>query len=85
MKITRADFLALVHENVSGATVTRLDASQRLCDLGIDSLGFATLLFAIEDKFEIHVDDKDLAGLHSGSTLREFARVFQCLGHEIEI
>lgn len=43
------------------------------------------MLFAIEDKLGVHVDEAELDELNGESTLDELAKVFARLGYEIEV
>jgi acyl carrier protein len=85
MKITRDDFLVILRDNVQGFEAAVLDGSKRLNEIGVDSLGFATLLFALEDKLGVHIDERELDGLNGESTLEQLSMVFRRLGHEIEV
>lgn len=85
MKIDRNEFIDLIRQNVAGGKVNELTMDTRLSDIGIDSLGFATLLFAIEDKLKIQIDEDYLEGLNSLSTVAHFVSKFKALGYEIEI
>ena len=85
MKIDRDEFIELIKQNVTGGEVGELTMSTRLADIGIDSLGFATLLFAIEDKLSIRIDEAYLESLSGLSTVSEFVSTFRTLGYEIEI
>ncbi len=85
MKIDRTDFIKIMQDNVSEIDVSRIAGDRRLVDIGVDSLGFATLLFAIEDKLGVHIDENELEGLNGNSTLKELSLVFQRLGYEIEV
>jgi len=84
MKISKEEFKAILQENVKGIDVEALDKSNRLADLGLDSLGFVTFLFAVEDRFGIQIDEKRLEGLNSLSTLEEMLTVFEGIGLHIE-
>jgi acyl carrier protein len=84
MKISKEEFKTLLQENVKGIDIDTLDKSNRLDDLGLDSLGFVTFLFALEDHTGIQIDEERLAGLHGGSTLEEMLRVFEEIGLHIE-
>lgn len=85
MKISRGEFIAILQENANGMRVESLEKSQRLVDLGVDSLGFATLLFAIEDKLGVQVDEAQLEGLNGESTLQDLTVAFERLGYQIEV
>ena len=85
MKIKRSEFIELIKQNVTGGDIGELTMDTHLADIGIDSLGFATLLFAIEDKLSIQIDEKYLDGLNGLSTVAEFVATFKTLGYEIEV
>jgi acyl carrier protein len=85
MKISKDEFKAILQENVKEIDVETLNKSNQLGDLGLDSLGFVTFLFAIEDKFGIQIDERRLEGLNSESTLEEMIRVLEGVGLHIEV
>jgi acyl carrier protein len=85
MKISREDFESILKGNVSNINIDKLDSSRRMVDMGLDSLGFATLLFAIEDKLGIQIDERQLEGLNTSSTLGDMVSIFERLGYQIEI
>lgn len=85
MKISREEFHQIFLDNVSGIDVNQVEPGKRLADLGLDSLGFATLLFAIEDHLGVQIEESKLSGLNRDSTLHDFIEVFCHLGYEIEI
>lgn len=86
MKMDRGEFIALIKQNVAGeVNVDDIKPDDRLADIGIDSLGFATLLWAIEAKFDIKIDDSYLESLNGLSTVSDLVATFKALGHEIEI
>jgi len=87
MKITRSELLTLIKENVeSNVDIDTVIASDRLMDLGIDSLGFVTLLWCIEDRLGIQVeDDAHLQTLNASSTIEDLVIVYKQLGYEISI
>ena len=55
-----------------------------LQDLGIDSLGFATLLWELESHFNI-TDPSYADELNGHSTIGDMILVYRDLGHEISI
>lgn len=88
MRLHRNDFIELVKSNVTTVSAERLEAitaEDRLGDIGIDSLGFATLLFAIEDKLEIRIDEQFIDGLNGQSTIADLVVAIRASGHEIEV
>jgi acyl carrier protein len=85
MKISYEEFLSIVRANVaSGKKVEHLQPDDLLSDLGIDSLGFATVIWSLEERFNIQVDERYLEKLNDLSTVSELISVFVELGHEIE-
>ncbi len=86
MKLTYDDFSSILFANTNQAKEFRkLRPEDRLSDIGIDSLGFATVLWTLEERFNIHVDDRYLQRLNDLSTVSDLIAVFAELGHEIEI
>ncbi|WP_426103509.1 acyl carrier protein [Massilia sp. TSP1-1-2] len=85
MKIDRQEFIDLIKQNVTGVSIDAVKPDDKLSDLGIDSLGFATLLFAIEDKLNVQIDDQYLSKLSGLSTIAELVSTFKGLGYEIEV
>ena len=87
MKMTRSELLTLIKENVeSKFDIDTVRASDRLMDLGIDSLGFVTLLWCVEDRLGIQVeDDAHLQALNASSTIEDLVIVYRQLGYEISI
>lgn len=91
MKISHGDFVSILKENVSNSSeidvsnLSNIKMSDRLSDIGIDSLGFATLLWSIEEKLNIQTDDEYLESLNGLSTVSDLLDVFKALGHEIEL
>ncbi len=86
MKISRSEFISMVQENVgSTINISDIKLEDRLADIGIDSLAFATVLWALENRFNIHVDDSYLQQMNSLSTVADLVALFQSQGHEIDI
>jgi acyl carrier protein len=85
MKINREEFRQILLENVNGFDIDQVAPEKCLADLGLDSLGFATLLFAIEDHLGVQIEESKLSSLNRDSTLKDFVEVFGRLGYEIEI
>lgn len=85
MKIDREEFVEIIKKNVHGVNVDSVKPDDRLTDLGIDSLGFASLLWAIESRLKVQIDEQYLEKLSGMSTVAELASTFQELGYEIEI
>ncbi|MBG7620561.1 acyl carrier protein [Herbaspirillum sp. AP02] len=86
MKLTYDDFSSILFANtVQVKEVRTLRPADLLSDIGIDSLGFATVLWTLEERFNIQVDDRYLQRLNDLSTVSDLIAVFAELGHEIEI
>jgi acyl carrier protein len=85
MKITYEQFFELIKSNATGFNRTVISADDQLADMGIDSLGFATLLFALEDQFNAQIDERYLEKLNSLTRVRDLVEVFKGLGYEIEL
>lgn len=85
MKISREQFQKILQENVNVIDINQITPDKCLADLGLDSLGFATLLFAIEDSLGVQIEESKLSNLNRDSTLKDFVEVFGRLGYEIEI
>lgn len=85
MKIARNEFIDLIRQNVTDIKVDSVEPTDRLSDIGIDSLGFATLLFAIEEKLNVQIDEQYLSKLSGLSTIAELVDTFKTLGYEIEV
>ena len=88
MKLQRADFIELVRGNVPTLPAERLEAitaEDTLEDVGIDSLGFATLLFAIEEKLDTRIDERLMDRLNGRSTIADLMSVIRASGHDIEV
>lgn len=83
--ITREEILDMISKSAPDFDGTGVNADSRLADLGVDSLGFATLLFAIEDKLGVQIDESKLGGLSGQSSLRELSDIFKGLGYQIEV
>lgn len=88
VKLQRADFIELVRGNVPTLPAERLEAitaEDTLEDVGIDSLGFATLLFAIEEKLDTRIDERLMDRLNGRSTIADLMSVIRASGHDIEV
>jgi acyl carrier protein len=85
MKIDKKEFLQLIKENVTEVQLDTVRPENTLAEIGIDSLGFATLLFAIEEKLNVQIDEAYLEKLSGMSTIAELVDTFKGLGYEIEV
>lgn len=86
MNISRAEFISIVKENVDiGTNIEDIKLDDQLSDIGIDSLGFVTLLWAIEDRLKTQIDDQNLESLNSASTVADFISTFDECGVKINI
>lgn len=54
------DILSIIKENDIKVDLEKLDLSMSLRDQGLDSLDMTSILFSIEDKFDIKVSDEDI-------------------------
>lgn len=54
------DILTIIRENDIKVDVEKMDLSISLRDQGLDSLDMTSILFSIEEKFNIQVSDEDL-------------------------
>lgn len=52
--------------------VNSLDHEKSLSDQGIDSLDFSSLLFSIEEFFDIKIPDEDIENLNSIKQLHDY-------------
>ena len=85
MKISREEFIKIVQENSVKYDVYDIKLTDKLTDLGLDSLGFVTTLYAIEDRLGITIDDEYLENLTDMNTVSDMVVAFKKLGCEIEI
>jgi acyl carrier protein len=85
MKITKADFIKILKVNADRFTRDDIAVTDRLADLGVDSIGFVMTIYAIEEKLGIKIKDEDLAALTPDSLVSDFTKVLAGLGIEIEI
>lgn len=88
MNLQRNDFIELVKSNVANVSEERLEAitlDDKLADVGIDSLGFATLLFAIEDKLEIRLEEQFIESLNGESTIADLVAAIRASGREVNV
>ncbi len=77
MKITLDEFITVVRKNASDDVVLKeIKLDDHLGDIGIDSLGFVTLLWDVEDTFKISVDDQCLEHLNYASTVSDLISTF---------
>ncbi len=54
------DILSIIEENDIKVDLKKLDWSMSLRDQGLDSLDMTSILFSIEDKYEIKISDEDI-------------------------
>ena len=86
MKISKNEFILIIKENaVNEVDFDTIKANDNLSDIGIDSLGFVTLLWAIENRFNIEVDDQYLESLNGMSTIADLITTLKVCGLEIDI
>jgi acyl carrier protein len=65
MSKVREEVVSLVAELCRPEEPDLSDESRSLLDSGLDSLDFASLLMALEDKFDVSIGDDDLPNLRS--------------------
>ena len=68
--VTPDDVLDIFRENQIKIDIDKLDHSDPLPDQGLDSLDIITVLFAIEERYNIKIPEKDidqgkLSSIHS--------------------
>lgn len=85
MKISREELHKFVRANANGFDGREIKGADNLSELGLDSLGLATLLFAIEERLEIQIDESYLSGLNNMSTVADLVGVFKDMGYHIEL
>ena len=85
MKITKAEFIKILKANADRFSRDDISASDRLADLGVDSIGFVMTIYAIEEKLAVKIKDEDLAVLTPDSLVSDFVGVLANLGIEIEL
>lgn len=85
MKITKAEFIKILKANADRFTRDDIAVTDRLADLGVDSIGFVMTIYAIEEKLKVKIKDEDLAALTPDSLVSDFVKVLAGLGIEIEI
>ena len=54
------DILSIIRENTTNIDVSKLDFSESLREQGIDSLDMISILFAIEETYQIKIPEEDL-------------------------
>lgn len=76
MKITLDEFMAVVKKNAADEVNKEVRLDDLLGDVGIDSLGFITLLWDVEETFNISIDDQCLEHLNYASTVSDLISTF---------
>ena len=77
MNITKSDYISIIKENaVTSISLENIKRTDQLADIGIDSLGFATLLWSMEDRFNVQIDEKCFETLNGISTIADLINVF---------
>ncbi|MBN4063141.1 hypothetical protein JYT79_00005, partial [Cardiobacterium sp. AH-315-I02] len=77
MKISSKEFIEIVRENSINFDGSEIKLSDQLSDLGLDSLGFATTLYAIEERLGINVDEEYLENLTDMNTVADLVGAFK--------
>ena len=54
------EILSIIRENTTSIHVNKLDFTERLREQGIDSLDMISILFAIEESYQIKIPEEDL-------------------------
>jgi len=83
MKISKAEFISILETNTdSDFNFNLLTIDHKIDEIGIDSLGFVTFLWAIESRFDIK-DSSYTENLTGSSTIADLISVYKELGYEI--
>ncbi|HTR00301.1 MAG TPA: acyl carrier protein [Candidatus Acidoferrum sp.] len=85
MKISKAEFIKILKANADRFDRQDIAETDKLADLGVDSIGFVMTIYAIEEKLKVKIQDADLASLTPDSHVSDFVRVLAGLGIEIEL
>jgi len=85
MNISKSEFIKILQANADKFEKEDLAGTDVLSELGVDSLGFVMTIYAIEEKLNIKIEDKDLASLTATSTVADFVRVLAALDVNIEV
>ena len=85
MKITKDEFIKILKANADRFNREDIVPTDKLDDLGVDSIGFVMTIYAIEEKLKLKIKDEDLSVLTPDSLVADFIRVLAGLGIEIEI
>ena len=85
MNISKFEFIKILKDNADKFDKDDIDATDLLSELGVDSLGFVMIIYAIEEKLNIKIDDNDLKSLTSTSTVADFVKVLAVLDIHIDM
>ena len=58
--ITANEILKIMEENEIDIDIDKLDYDVALNDQGVDSLDITSILFAVEEKYQIRIPDEDI-------------------------
>jgi len=61
MMVEAQDILTIIRENDIQIDVGKLDLSMSLREQGLDSLDMTSILFSIEERFDIQISDEDIS------------------------
>ena len=59
--VTVEDILSIIFENEIKIDIKNLDHSELLSEQGLDSLDITSILFSIEEKYDIKISEEDIA------------------------
>ena len=59
--VTPDDILSIMIENEIKIDIKNLDHSELLSEQGLDSLDITSILFSIEEKYDIKISEEDIA------------------------
>lgn len=59
--VTAEDILSIIIENEIKIDIKNLDHSELLSEQGLDSLDITSILFSIEEKYDIKISEEDIA------------------------
>ena len=85
MKITKAEFIKILKAQADRFNRDDIAPTDKLEDLGVDSIGFVMTIYAIEEKLNIKISDDQLASLTPNSLVSDFVAVMAGLGIEVEV
>jgi len=72
MKVDGGDIVKLMQQCTIRIDYDKLEYNSIFKDIGLDSLDFANLLLAVEEKYEITIPDEEVDRLSSVEAIVEF-------------